>query len=108
MLFDTPVYFIFLSVVALLYWSFTHRQQNVLLLAASYFFYAWWDWRFLILIVVSTTVDYYCAHFIQRSVDRRRRRLLLTVSVAINLGFLGVFKYFNFFVDSFAVLLQTL
>lgn len=108
MLFDTPVYFVFLCIVTLLYWSFKHRQQNILLLTASYVFYGWWDARFLTLIAVSTTVDYFCARAIHNSADERRRRLLLALSITVNLTFLGVFKYFNFFVDSFAVALQTL
>jgi alginate O-acetyltransferase complex protein AlgI len=108
MLFDTPVYFVFLCVVTLLYWSFKHRQQNILLLAASYAFYGWWDARFLTLIAVSTTVDYYCARAIHGTDDARRRRLLLALSITVNLTFLGVFKYFNFFADSLAVALQTL
>ena len=107
MLFDTPVYFVFLTVVTLVYWRLRHRQQNAMLLATSYFFYAWWDWRFLTLIVISTTVDYWCGHYIHRSENPGRRKLLLTVSVAVNLGFLGVFKYFNFFVDSLHTALET-
>lgn len=108
MLFDTPIYFVFLAVIVLLYWSLKHRRQNILLLAASYFFYGWWDWRFLGLILISTTVDYYCARSIRSSEDPRRRRLLLIFSVAVNLSFLGVFKYFNFFADSLHTALQTL
>jgi D-alanyl-lipoteichoic acid acyltransferase DltB (MBOAT superfamily) len=108
MFFDTPIYFVFLTVVVLVYWRLQHRQQNILLLAASYLFYGWWDPRFLGLIATSTLVDYYCAHAIANSHEPRRRRGLLILSLAINLGFLGVFKYFNFFMDSFAVSLETL
>jgi alginate O-acetyltransferase complex protein AlgI len=107
MLFDTPVYVVFLSLVVAVYWRLTWRRQNVLLLLASYVFYAWWDWRFLGLILLSTVVDYYCAHFVDRSNDAVRRKAALTLSVALNLGFLAVFKYFNFFVDSFASLMNT-
>jgi D-alanyl-lipoteichoic acid acyltransferase DltB (MBOAT superfamily) len=107
-LFDTPVYFAFLCIVVLLYWSLTHRRQNILLLAASYAFYGWWDARFLTLIAVSTTVDYYCARAIHDSDDARRRRLLLAFSITVNLTFLGVFKYFNFFADSLSAALQGL
>src|SRR5205814_3543068 len=81
---------------------------NLLLLVASYCFYGWWDPRFLALIAASTIVDFYCAEAIDRSEDVARRRVLLTMSLVINLGFLAVFKYFNFFMDSFAATLQTL
>jgi len=106
--FDTPIYIVFLTLVTLAYWRLRWRQQNVLLLAASYVFYGWWDPRFLALIAASTIVDFYCAKAIARSEDSRRRRALLTLSLVINLGFLGAFKYFNFFMDSFAATLQAL
>src|SRR5262249_14275961 len=108
MFFDTPVYFVFLTVVVLLYWSLAWRAQNQLLLVASYFFYGWWDWRFLLLILISTVVDYHCAHAIDRSQDPHRRRLLLALSLVVNLGFLGFFKYFNFFQDSLVQVLRAL
>src|SRR5437773_1437203 len=79
-----------------------------MLLVASYVFYGWWDPRFLVLIATSTIVDFYCARAIARSDRPDRRKALLILSLAINLGFLGLFKYFNFFVDSFAATLQTL
>ncbi|MBV9266690.1 MAG: MBOAT family protein [Acidobacteriaceae bacterium] len=102
MLFDTPVFFVFLVIVVSAYWALRWRKQNVLLLLASYFFYGWWDWRFLALILTSTLVDYYCAKNIAASTNRARRKSLLAISVALNLGFLGFFKYFNFFADSLA------
>lgn len=101
MFFDTPVYLLFLTVVVLTYWRLGWRSQNVLLLAASYFFYGWWDWRFLGLIFISTVVDYFCAHYIEATHNQASRRYALFVSVSLNLGFLGFFKYFNFFVESF-------
>jgi alginate O-acetyltransferase complex protein AlgI len=106
--FDTPIYVVFLALVVLLYWRLPWRRQNVLLLAASYVFYGWWDPRFLGLIGVSTIVDFYCAKAIARFEDAPRRRALLTLSLVINIGFLAVFKYFNFFMDSFAATLQTM
>jgi alginate O-acetyltransferase complex protein AlgI len=106
--FDTPIYIVFLTLVTLAYWRLGRRQQNVMLLFASYFFYGWWDPRFLALIAASTIVDFYCAKAIARSDDTKRRRALLTLSLVINLGFLGAFKYFNFFMDSFAAALQAL
>ncbi len=100
MLFDSPVFFVFLILVVLIYWRLSRRPQNVLLVLASYFFYGWWDWRFLGLILISTLVDFYCARTIARSANPVRRKTLLTISIALNLGFLGFFKYFNFFTDS--------
>lgn len=108
MLFDTPVYFVFLTIVVVCYWRLQRRGQNYLLLGASYLFYGWWDWRFLGLILLSTLVDYFCAHVIDRSDSEGRRRTALIVSIALNLGFLGFFKYCNFFIDSFAALMDTL
>jgi D-alanyl-lipoteichoic acid acyltransferase DltB (MBOAT superfamily) len=108
MLFDTAIYYVFLTLVVVTYWLLTRRGQNVLLLIASYFFYGWWDWRFLSLILISTVVDFFCARFIARSHDVVARRSLLTLSVALNLGFLGFFKYFNFFADSFSQLMAQL
>jgi alginate O-acetyltransferase complex protein AlgI len=108
MLFDTPVYFLFLTLIVLLVWRCDHRRQNLILLAASYFFYGWWDWRFLSLILISTGVDFVCARAIERSEDPARRKLLLTVSLVLNFTFLGFFKYFNFFIDSASTLLSGL
>jgi len=106
MLFDTPIFFVFLTLTVLVYWRLSRPRQNVFLLVASYFFYGWWDWRFLSLILISTVVDFFCARAIARSDDALRRKALLTLSVTLNLGFLGFFKYCNFFVDSMASLLS--
>ena len=108
MFFDTPVYFLFLAIVVGTYWRLERRAQNILLLAASYFFYGWWDPRFLGLIAVSTGVDFVCARSIARLPAGGRRRALLATSLAINLGFLALFKYFNFFVDSFSATLEAI
>ncbi len=102
MLLDSPIYLVFLVIVVAIYWRFSRRCQNLLLLASSYFFYAWWDWRFLFLIAASTSIDYWAARRIHASSNPRTRRQLLFGSLALNLCFLGYFKYFNFFVDSFA------
>src|SRR6201996_7093386 len=105
MLFDTPVYFLFLALVVIVYWRLSWRPQNLLLLAASYFFYGWWDWRFLALMLTSTLVDYSFALKIADSEDVHLRKALLTASLVMNFGFLGFFKYCNFFVDSFSQML---
>ncbi|MCX6595511.1 MAG: MBOAT family protein [Acidobacteria bacterium] len=100
MLFDTPIYFVFLIVAVLVYWRLQWRQQNQFLLAASYLFYGWWDWRFLTLILISTLVDYQCARIIARSDNPTQRKLLLALSVGLNICFLGFFKYYDFFASS--------
>src|SRR5712692_3628817 len=108
MLFDTPVYFVFLALIVLVYWRLSWRPQNVLLLAASYFFYGWWDWRFLLLMISSTVVDYVIARKIEDAPDPARRKALLIASLFVNFTILGFFKYFNFFLDSAAISLDAL
>src|SRR3989475_5418426 len=107
MLFDSPIYFLFLVPIVLVYWRLTHRRQNVFLLLASYFFYGWWDWRFLALMAGSTAMDFLIAQKIAPSRDLKTRKQWFVFSLVLNFGILGLFKYFNFFVDSFADLLAT-
>jgi alginate O-acetyltransferase complex protein AlgI len=102
MFFDSTAYVLFVGLVALLYWRLPFRPQNIFLLAVSYFFYGWWDWRFLFLMAGSTLADYLIARKLSSTNDQGVRRTLLIVSLVLNFTFLGVFKYFNFFVDSFA------
>ena len=103
MLFNSTEYLIFLPLVFVLYWFVCRglRIQNFLLLLVSYVFYGWWDWRFLSLIAFSSVVDFLVAQGMTSTDDQRRRNLLLGVSLSVNLGMLGFFKYYNFFVDSF-------
>jgi alginate O-acetyltransferase complex protein AlgI len=104
MLFNSLDFAIFLPVVFLLYWFVIHRNlklQNLFITAASYFFYGWWDWRFLTLIVFSTVADYSVGIMLGKKKSGRTRRLLLYTSLLVNLGFLGFFKYYNFFIDNF-------
>ncbi|MFZ0743838.1 MAG: MBOAT family protein [Terracidiphilus sp.] len=108
MLFDTPVYLIFLALVVLVYWRLNRRPQNLLLLAASYFFYGWWDWRFLLLMIASTTIDYVIARKIEDSPSRDKGKALLITSLIVNFSILGFFKYFNFFLNSTAYSLDAL
>jgi len=108
LLFDTPIYFLFLTLVVVIYWRLGWRRQNIFLLAAGYFFYGWWDWRFLLLMIGSTVLDYFIALRISEASPGTRRRTLLIVSLCINFGILGFFKYCNFFIDSFTTLLATL
>lgn len=104
MLFNSLEFAFFLPVVFILYWFVIKelKFQNILLLGASYFFYGWWDWRFLSLIVFSSFVDYLVGVGLGSVTEKKKRRLLLLSSVIVNLGFLGFFKYFNFFTESFA------
>lgn len=101
MLFDTPVYLIFLALAVTCYWRLGWRKQNLFLLAASYFFYGWWDWRFLGVMLTSTLVDYNLALKIANNSNQRLRKTLLIASLVMNFGFLGFFKYCNFCVDTF-------
>jgi len=105
MLFNSIDFALFLPIVFLLYWwvgGNSQRRRNVIVLVASYVFYGWWDWRFLGLIAFSTLLDYSLGVALGNTDDERKRKYLLWTSIAINLGFLGFFKYYNFFADSFA------
>jgi alginate O-acetyltransferase complex protein AlgI len=102
MLFDSPAYFIFLIPVVLLYWRLDRRAQNVVLLVASYFFYGWWDWRFVALMIGSTTMDFVIAQKIAPGCNEANRKKWFIFSLVLNFSILGIFKYFNFFVDSFS------
>lgn len=105
MLFNSMEFAIYLPIVFLLYWFVTQKHlklQNLLLIIASYVFYGWWDWRFLSLIVFSSLVDFLVGVGMAQTKIKARRRLLLWVSICVNLGFLGFFKYFNFFAENFA------
>ncbi len=105
MIFNSLTFLVFLVIVYGLYWRLDRRRQNILLLIASYVFYGWWDWRFLSLIIASSAVDYWAGLQLGKTEETRRRRIYLGVSLLANLGLLGVFKYFNFFVESFAEML---
>ncbi len=109
MAFTSFVFIAFFVLVYGSYWLLRNRlrYQNVLLLVASYVFYGYWDWRFCSLLMISTVCDFYIAKWMHASDSDKYRRRLVTGSLLINLGFLGFFKYFNFFADSFAVMLET-
>src|SRR6056297_941955 len=104
MLFNSLVFFLFLSIVFVLYWLFRNqlKLQNIIVLISSYIFYGWWDWRFLSLIVISSLADYFIGLWLDRSEKKTKRKLLLALSIVVNIGILGFFKYFNFFIDSAA------
>jgi len=105
MLFNSLNFAIFLPIVFLLYWFTTKgnlKLQNLLLLVSSYFFYACWDWRFMFLLIFSTLLDFFSGIIIHQALSRTRKLIWLWLSIGINLGFLVVFKYYNFFAESFA------
>ena len=94
----------FLPIVFILYWVIGGRRregQNLLLILASYYFYACWDWKFLFLLIFSTLLDYSCALLIEKQDSRSGKLRWLWLCVGINVGFLGIFKYYNFFVENF-------
>jgi alginate O-acetyltransferase complex protein AlgI len=111
MLFNSLTFLLFLPTTFVAYW-WLHRSQpraqNLLLIFASYVFYGWWDYRFLSLIFVSSLVDYIVGAQLGKTQTARRRRVLLAASLLTNLGILGFFKYFNFFVDSAAEALEAI
>ncbi len=100
MLFNTPEFVVFLVVVLGLYYTVSARYQNTLLVAASLFFYGYWDPRFVALLLTSAGVDYVAAQQVAKRRGRPAAKAWLVTSLAVNLGILGVFKYFNFFVDN--------
>lgn len=105
MLFNSVNFAIFLPIVFMLYWFAAKdnlKLQNVLLLVSSYFFYACWDWRFMFLLIFSTLLDYFTGIKIHEATNKKNKSFWLWLSIGINLGFLGVFKYYNFFAESFA------
>lgn len=107
MLFNSLHFAIFLPLVFILYWFVVNKklkQQNILLMIASYFFYAFWDWRFVFLLMFSTLLDYVTG--LKMETEPKRKKIWFWLSIIINLGFLGVFKYYNFFADSFAFALS--
>ncbi len=104
MLFNSLDFAIFLPIVFFFYWFVfknNRKGQNVLLLLASYVFYGWWDWRFLGLILFSTIVDYLVGLGLSSEKRAPQRKLILLISILVNLGFLGYFKYYNFFLENF-------
>jgi len=97
MFFNSIDFAVFLPIVFILYWFVTSNDlklQNFLIVAASYLFYGWWDWRFLI-------VDYTVGRKLRIEENQTKRKFLLWTSILVNLGFLGFFKYYDFFLDNF-------
>ena len=109
MLFNSIDFAIFLPVVFLLYWFVANKNlklQNFLIVVASYVFYGWWDWRFLSLILFSTIVDYSVGLGLRNQENPTKRKLLLWTSIIVNIGLLGFFKYYNFFLENFVAVFK--
>jgi len=104
MLFNSIDFAIFVPIVFFFYWFITNKDlklQNYLIVVASYTFYGWWDWRFLSLIIFSTLLDYLIGRKLINEKNAYNRKVLLWTSVLVNLGLLGFFKYYNFFLENF-------
>ena len=107
MLFNSLTFLLFLPLVFVLYWSMKGlRMQNRVVVVASMFFYGWWDWRFLLLMLATCVANFYIGRAIECNDTRRRRKRWLLSAIVLNIGLLAIFKYFNFFADNLAVLLQ--
>lgn len=104
MLFNSIDFAIFLPILFILYWFVFKnklKSQNLLIVIASYIFYGWWSKKFLVLILFSTVIDYSIGVFLKNEESLKRRKILLWISIIVNLGLLFFFKYYNFFLDNF-------
>ncbi len=104
MLFNSIDFAVFIPIVFVFYWFVVNKSlkaQNIFLVLASYFFYAWWDWRFLSLIFFSTSLDFLIGQALYKEKKQFNRKILLWISISVNLGLLGFFKYYNFFLENF-------
>ena len=114
MLFNSFEYLLFLPIVFLLYWfvfdyalrSCKHQLlwQNLFVVIASYIFYGWWDWRFLILIAITTILSFLSGLGIERAPTQRGKKAVMIANIVVNLGILGIYKYYDFFAREFAEL----
>ena len=110
MLFNSTEFIFFFTIVFFSYWflfSKSNQFQNILILFSSYLFYAWWDLRFLVLIIISSLTDFLAGIFIQKNKKNKQRKSILFISLFTNLGILFCFKYFNFFIDNFLMVLKS-
>ena len=111
MLFNSTEFLFFLPIVFLLYWLVfrSYRWQNMLIVLASYVFYGWWDWRFLLLIALTSFCSFLSGVGLERyEGNRSRQKLVSAANIILNLSILGVFKYYNFFVESFSFLFSSM
>jgi D-alanyl-lipoteichoic acid acyltransferase DltB (MBOAT superfamily) len=104
MLFNSIDFAIFLPIVFFIYWfvlNKTIKIQNIFIVIASYTFYSFWNWKFLALIFLSTFTDYCVGLALDNEENKTKRKIFLGISLIVNLGILGFFKYYNFFIDNF-------
>src|SRR5690606_28290578 len=104
MLFNSIDFAVFLPIVFVLYWGVFQRSlraRNIFLIITGCVFYGWWDWLFLGLLFFTAAVDYFVALSMSRTEVRGRQKLLMGISISANLGLLGFFKYYDFFLQNF-------
>ena len=110
MLFVELRFFLFFALVFAIHWALRgNTARKVFLLACSYFFYGCWDWRFVAILMASTAMDYSIGVLLTRWEGApAKRRALVVVSLAVNLGLIAFFKYCNFFIASAVASLEWL
>ena len=111
MLFNSFEFLLYLPITFLLYWAFSRNRkiQNLIVVIASYVFYGWWDWRFLMLIAFTSACSYASGLLLERfEGQRKRQKMVSAANIVLNLGILGLFKYYHFFVDNLELLLSAM
>jgi len=108
MLFNSLEFLVFFVVVYSLYLFLRQSWQNRLLIVASCLFYAAWNWKFLFIMFTSISTDFWCSRLMNRTEDPNKRRAFLCLSLCVNLGILGFFKYYNFFIGNVQNIFQFL
>lgn len=110
MLFNSIEFLIFLPIVFALYWlsKKSLKLQNLLIVVVSYIFYGWWNYRFLFLIALTTACSFLSGLLVERCERQRAKKAITISNITLNLGILGVYKYYNFFTDSFQQILNSL
>lgn len=105
MLFNSIEFVIFLPLTFVVYWLLRKKTgwQNAFVVGASYLFYGWWNWRFLLLIAFTTLCSYISGRAIEASAAKpAKAKAVMWGNIILNLGILGIFKYYDFFIQSFA------
>ena len=110
MAFNSLSFGLFLPVFLLIYYAIYHRQnkRDIVLLVGSYIFYMFWYWQYAGLIAISTLVDYVIGIKLHKTSEQKHRKFLLAISLFVNLGILGIFKYYNFFASSSQAMLHSI
>ena len=107
-LFNSVDFALFFIIVFSLYWVLPMKSKNIILVFASYIFYATWSWKLLSLILISTLANYFCCLKMHNSGNSKSRDLYLMIAIVFNLSMLGFFKYYNFFIENLAAILDFL